>query len=248
MNILLKLTAASAIAAAAAGGASADVFSLGYEAPGVQHSTATFTNVGVETFDTRLSGTSFTTDFGTNGKVSATYSNVLVNNADQYGGAGGISKYVVAFSNNPYSLKLTSDATAFPKGINYFGYWLSALDAGNQVTFYNAGVQVGSLSPSDVLAKIGSNSAYFGNPNPAFKGQDASEPFVFINFFDTNGSFDEIRFTQTQGGGYESDNHTVGFFTATGSVPEPTTWGMLAAGFVLIGSGLRRRRPNSVTA
>ncbi|QMW24460.1 PEP-CTERM sorting domain-containing protein [Sandaracinobacteroides saxicola] len=45
-------------------------------------------------------------------------------------------------------------------------------------------------------------------------------------------------------GGYESDNHTVGFFNdITGSaVPEPATWAMMIIGFGLVGSAMRRQR------
>ena len=218
-----------------------DVFQLNYESAGVQHTTATFTTVGVETFDTRTSGASFTTDFGTNGAISATYSAVQINPADQYGGSSGTGKYPVAFSGTPYSLHFTTDPTLFPHGVNYFGYWLSALDGGNHVAFYKNGTQVGSLTPADVLARIGGNRTYFGNPNAIRHGQDGGEPFAFINFYDTTGSFDEVRFTQTtQGGGYESDNHTVGYYTATGGTPEPATWAMFLTGFGLVGTGLRR--------
>ncbi len=228
--------------AGVASAAHADVFFLNYELFGVQNTTAAFTSVGVETFDTRTSGAGFTTDFGTSGAIAATYSPVQINSADRYGGAGGTGKYAVAFSGRSYSLHFTADPTLFPHGVNYFGYWLSALDAGNQVAFYRNGVQVGALSPGDVLARIGSNRNYFGNPNTHFSGLNASEPYAFINFYDKNGSFDEVRFSQsTNGGGYESDNHTVGFYTAVGGTPEPASWAMLVAGFGLVGTGLRRR-------
>ncbi len=233
--------AAAIIAAGIAATAHADVFFLNYEASGVEHTTATFTTVGVETFDGRTSGASFTTDFGTGGAIAATYSAVRINSADRYGGAGGAGKYAAAFHTTPYSLHFTADPALFPLGVNYFGYWLSALDAGNQVAFYRAGVQVGALSPGDVLARIGGNRNYFGNPNPGYTGQNGAEPYAFINFYDKTGSFDEVRFTQsTNGGGYESDNHTVGFYTATGGTPEPATWALFVAGFGLVGVGLRR--------
>ena len=229
--------------------ATADIFKLNYESAGVQYTTARFTTVGVETFDTRTNGGGFTTDFGTRGAVTATYSPVDINNADQYGGAGGGGKYPVAFFATPYSLHLVADPILLPHGINYFGYWLSALDGGNHVTFYKNGVQVGDLTPSAVLSRIGHVANYFGNPNPSFKNQDGGEPFAFINFYDTDGSFDEVRFTQTTpGGGYESDNHTVGFYTATGGTPEPATWAMFLTGFGLVGSGLRRRGVTSPAA
>ena len=235
------MTAAAAAGLASAGAAHADVFYLNYEAPGVENTTASFTVVGVTTFDTRTSEIPFTTHFHTGTAITAQYSAVQINPADQYGGAGGTGQYAVAFADTSYSMHFTYDPAVLPNGVNYFGYWLSALDAGNRVAFYRDGVEVGSLSPADVLARIGGDSAYFGNPNAAFAGQDAGEPFVFINFYDTTGSFDEVRFSQVGGGGYESDNHTIGYYTAIGGVPEPATWTLLMAGFGLVGIGLRRR-------
>ena len=233
----------------AASVARADVFYLNYEAAGVEQTSATFTTVGVETFDDRTTGDGFTTDFGTGGAISATYSRVQINAADQYGGAGGTGKYAVAFQNTPYSVHFTSNPTLLPHGVNYFGYWLSALDAGNHVAFYKDNVEVGSLSPGDVLARLSGNRAYFGNPNRGFSGRDSGEPFAFINFYDTTGNFDEVRFTQTtSGGGYESDNHTVGYYTATGGAPEPATWALFVAGFGLVGAGLRRQGVTSLAA
>ena len=238
----IRLLAVAILVAGTAGAARADVFYLNYEGAGVQHSTATFTVVGVETFDSRTSGAGFTTNFGTNGAIAATYSAVRINSADRYGGAGGTGKYAANFHATPYSLHFTSDAARLPNGINYFGYWLSALDAGNQVTFFRNGTEVGRLTPGDVLAQLSSNRSYYGNPNAPFKGLNTNEPYAFINFYDRNGSFDEVRFAQTtNGGGYESDNHTVGFYTATGGTPEPGTWVLLVTGFGLVGVGLRRR-------
>ncbi len=244
------VAAMTAMAAAALGDAArADVFYLNYEEPGVQHSTATFTTVGVETFDSRTNRQSFTTDFGTAGAITATYSAVQINPADRYGGAGGTGKYAGAFAATPYSLTFTTDAARLPNGVNYFGYWLSALDAGNQVSFYRGGVQVGQLTPGDVLAQLSGNRSYYGNPSPAFARLNSGEPYAFINFYDRTGSFDEVRFTQsTSGGGYESDNHTVGFYTATGGTPEPASWALFVAGLGLVGAGMRRRPVTSPAA
>jgi hypothetical protein len=38
--------------------------------------------------------------------------------------------------------------------------------------------------------------AYYGNPNPPFKGDNSGQPYVFINFYDTTGTFDEVTFTE----------------------------------------------------
>jgi hypothetical protein len=121
-----------------------------------------------ENFDTRSGG--FSTDYGTSGVITGTYSGggLQILPADQYGGAGGAGKYIVAFTGTSYTLTLVNDPSKNPDGINYFGYWLSALDAGNQVVFKKSRVQVGALTLGDVLAQVSGQPAYFGNPNPAF--------------------------------------------------------------------------------
>ncbi|RBP17199.1 hypothetical protein DFR50_10384 [Roseiarcus fermentans] len=230
-----------------AGAARADSFELNYEAPGVETSTATFSAVGVETFDTLKTGmnASFTAAFGATG-ITGTYSGpngVQINSADQYGGAGGTGKYAVAFNSDPYTLTLNQN-------VNYFGYWLSALDAGNVVTFYANGVQVGQVSPGQVTAVTQLNKAYYGNPNANFKGQDSGESFAFINFYDTTGSFNQIQFSEapTFGGGYESDNQTVGVFTkesaasAVVEAPLPLLGSSPIAVLVLAGAFLAAQR------
>jgi len=101
----------------------ADTFKVDFEAPGVQSAnraalcatigTGTCT-IGVETFDSQPSRLSFSTDFGTGGVINGTYSAVQINAADQFGGAGGIGQYPVAFSDAPYKVDLT---TSQPTGI-----------------------------------------------------------------------------------------------------------------------------------
>jgi hypothetical protein len=264
-----QLAAAIAAATLLAGAANATVpFTVSYEgeAPGVENTTATFDTVGVETFDTIKTGTgnNFTTDFGTGGAITGVYSNVQINTPDQYGAAGGVGKYAVAFGNDPYELRLS---TSLPGGVNYFGYWLSALDAGNLVTFYSGGTELFQFRPQDVIDAInatGHASEYYGNPNPGFQGQDSQEPFIFLNFFDTAGSFDKIVFQETPAsGGYESDNHTVGNVVLSPGqgttvplihsdapfvpvanvpgVPEPASWALMLVGFGGMGAMIRRR-------
>jgi hypothetical protein len=223
--------------------AKADTFFLNYEAPGAESTTATFTVMGVESFEGRSGA--FSTDYGTDA-ITGTYSGGLqILGADQYGGAGGDGRYIVVFAGGSYQLKLANDPIANPDGINYFGYWLSALDAGNQVVFKKAGVQVGALTPAEVLAQVTGQPAYFGNPNPGFLGQNSGQPYAFINFYDMTGTFDEVDFSQNMIGGYESDNHTVGFFTKIGGVPspvpEPSTWVMMGLGFAGLSFAAYRR-------
>jgi hypothetical protein len=260
LNFVLVTRAALAIAAAivVSGPASALVkFDIRYESdtPGMQHTTATFSVGGVETFETHGTGNSvsFITDFGTAGAITGSYAHVQIIGADQYGASGGTGLYPVAFRDTPYSLTLTS---TIPGGVNYFGYWLSALDAGNTVSFYSGGTLLFVFDPSDVLAAVNAApvpSAYYGNPTAPFHGQNGGEPYVFLNFFNDNGSFDRIDFSENPnfGGGYESDNHTVGHFLTKGTgtvvpqanaVPEPASWAMMITGFALVGLMVRARR------
>lgn len=271
----LQFMLRSAVMAAALGTAAiasaSTPFDVRYESEsvGIQHTTATFSAGGVENFDTRTAGcntcgSSFTSNFGTGGAITGTYSNVAVIGADQYGGAGGGGQYAVTFTTGGYSLDLSSTV---PGGVNYFGYWLSALDRGNQVTFYRGGHVLFTFDPTDVIAAVNSHAdhaSYYGNPNPAFGGQNSGEPYIFLDFFSDRGTFDQIVFSENPTvGGYESDNHTVGHFltkgTGTsvplspdsfpaGSVPEPATWAMMIAGFGMVGASLRRRELNLVAA
>jgi hypothetical protein len=256
-------------------GANAATFIVSYEgeAAGVQNTTATFSVSGVETFNEQPTKTypqSFTTQFGTSGAgstITGTYqagssNGIQINSADQYGGAGGTGHYAVAFENTPYSLTLTSDIAG---GVNYFGYWLSALGAGNYVTFYGGNGQVlFTFNPQDVINAVKASatpSLYYGNPNAPYKGKDSGEPYIFLNFFDTTGTFSKIVFSEVNsGGGYESDNQTVGHYLTTGSgtvvplvdsvvgVPEPSTWAMMLIGFVGLGFAGRRARRGASAA
>ena len=249
---LMKAALVAALLPAAA--SAATPFEVRYEGalPGQQNATTSFSAVGIENFDARPTGFStFTSNFGTAGLISGSYSNVQINPADQYGGAFGGGNYAVSFST--YSLNIT---TTIPRGANFFGYWLSALDSGNEVSFYSGGRLLFIFKPADVLAAVSGNPAFYGNPNAPFLGQNTGEPYIFLSFYSNSRSFDRIVFNQTTGGGYESDNHTVGRFTGPGTgtliplinstfpgnVPEPATWAMLVLGFGLVGGAARRRR------
>ena len=249
------LGAACLIAAVTVGAtAKADTFMLNYEAPGVQNTTATFSVSATSPSTPSLRASARLHDgHGTGGAITGAYTGangVQINPADVYGGAGGSGNYIVAFGNTPYTLTLTADPIKDPQGINYFGYWLSALDAGNQVVFYKEGVEVGALTPADVIAKLGTSGPYYGNPNAPFQGGDSGEPYAFINFYDMSGTFDQVVFTEIRrSAAMESDNHTVGFFTHIGGVPEPSTWAMLLLGFAgLSFAGHRSSRRRAAAA
>ena len=140
--------------------------------------------------------------------------------------------------------------------VNYFGYWLSALDAGNLVEFRCDEEVLGTFTPSEVINAIGGNSAYYGNPTDGeFGGLNLNEPYVFISFFyaDSDGlGFDEVIFRQTDAAGasitagYESDNHTVGWYAGPppppNVVPEPASMVLFGTGLGVLGLAAWRKR------
>ncbi len=245
----MKLFLGAATVALLASPAMAGI-TINYEAPGVQNSTAVFDVVGVETFEGRSAGSdqTFTTDFGTAGMIVAEYKDVRIDSANVFGSSGGTGNHAVTFiGDGGYDVEFS---TVLPTGLNYFGYWLSALDNQNRIDFFDGDTLLGTITPADIKASIGNcPSAYCGNPDAPFTGGNAGEPYAFLNVYFTGGdTYDRIRFYQVGGGGYESDNHTVGYFLETGGVPEPATWAMLITGFGLVGFAARRRRNIAVSA
>ncbi len=202
----------------------ADTFALSYLGAGVQ--TPSATNF-YETFNGAFNGT---TNF--NGSpVTGTYSGgYTIANADQYGGAGGSGMYVDTNGG------LTSYTLTLNANVNYFGMWFSALDQGNQLTFYNGNTLVFTFTPSSYAQLVGAcptgapEPNFCGNPNGSFFNQDSGEQFAFLNFLDTNGTFNKIVFTENPAvGNFESDNHAVANITgdpggtSLNPVPEPST-------------------------
>jgi hypothetical protein len=104
--------------------------------------------------------------------------------------------------------------------VSYFGFSWNAGDAANGVTFYNGNTEVGRYTTANTISTLSSStvkaidgqtynsSSYKGQP---VTGQDAGEPFGFLNFFDTVGTFDTIVFDNSNsvGSGFEMDNLTI---------------------------------------
>ena len=244
MRNLLKFAVAASLAILSTPASAG--FIVTYEAPGATNSTAGFDYFGIETFDGKIGQSNFTSTFTHDGvKIDLTYKDVVVIPADQYGGAGG-SDYGVVGLNSPnrtYTIDITTSVDDQPgNGVNYFGYWLSALDGQNFVSFWKDGVEVFSFSPSDVLALLAGKPEYWGHPTT---GENSKEPYVFLNFFYEGGTFDRVVFTQGPGtAGYESDNHTLGFYNRTSGtpIPEPAAIGLLGTGLLGVAALRRRRR------
>jgi hypothetical protein len=113
-----------------------------------------------------------------------------------------------------------------------------------------------TITPANVIAKTGACpnalNPCCGNPTGPFAGAVKHEQFAFINTYLSDGaSCDAICFFDNlKRGGYESDNHTVGYFLNKGGVvPEPATWAMMIAGFGLFGlAACLRQTPAAVAS
>jgi hypothetical protein len=240
--IQVAVFSAAVVLVASGTAAFAGPIAVSYLAAGVQNPSA-FTNF-YETFDGSFNGT---TNF--NGStITGTYSgNYSINGEDQYGGAGGTGNYISAGNGASYTLTLS-------QGVNYFGYWLSALDDGNQVQIYSGNTLLFTFEPSDLIDALGvcsSAGGYCGNPNADQLGNNSGQLYAYTNFYDAKGTFNKIVFTETCCGGYESDNHSVANLNdAPGgtpldgpppAVPEPSSLILLGTGVLGVAGGLRRK-------
>ncbi|MEH1842692.1 MAG: hypothetical protein V7L20_29160 [Nostoc sp.] len=228
-------------------------FAVSIEDPTLQ--TANYSNLvnaRVQNFDastltTGYSATGFTWADGTTNVGS--YTNTLIVDKDQYGGAGGTGKYFDVDTSRSGG-KQTVSTLNLTTAQSYFGLWWSAGDANNKLTFLSQGQVVQSVTTADVvnyIAKLPNKASYYGNPNSP--NQNTGEPYAFINFYDVGGTFDQIQFTNIGASGFESDNHTVatGYKSITGNVvikavPESSSvLGVFVIGFVGATSVLTRQ-------
>jgi hypothetical protein len=184
----------------------------------------------------------------TSGTITGTFSGtgLVINPADEYGGAGGTGYYADVTNNKSYTLTL--GVTGNLPGVNYFGLWFSALDNGNDLKFYDGSTLLLDFTPALYQKLVGAcPNAFCGNPNSQFLGKDGNEQFAFLNFFDTTGYITSIVFTETTSAGFESDNFTTAYQdpsnpngTVIGGTPEPSSFVLMLSGLLaLVGFGRR---------
>lgn len=144
------------------------------------------------------------TDAAGNGYI-ATYDSLQVSNYGDNGKTAGAG-YAGQFASNIGSVPTTNLTFATTAGnnaagIKYFGMFYSSLDSLNQLTFYDG---------SNILAKfMFSNIPQLLHYDSALVGGPYNQYGAFFNFYaDAGEQITKINFTQTGGGGFESDNHT----------------------------------------
>ena len=293
----LRLAIAAALALLTGPDASGGPITPTYLAAGAQApnfsttcGSATSCYYGTETFS-NWAGGDFTSTFQTgassfdaNNYIRGVYTangdtNWSKSAANQYGGANGTSPYPELFGatspGDAYLIRLSHSASI--PGVNYFGLWLSALDANNNLQFYSGGQLLYSFGSTDLQAALGAcsaSNAYCGNPTTPFKGQNSSEAYAYVNFFDTVGYFDTVVLYNASGStGFESSNHAVGYinpivasgttfsapdrppsaaanakFAGLVAIPEPATVMLVFTAFVALTFRHQRRRADRIAA
>ena len=234
-----------------------------FEAAKVTSSTAKNTTVvdfnkiapGTYTLKNNPSVTTVHVDDGSKEGLTATYSNLWIKSANQYGGAPDPTD--ASKGTNYFAVNHDSSVTmSLSKDEAYFGLWYSAADPFNSLSFYHDDtlIKVNGLTSVSGPSLSYLSKDYNGNPTSEFKGQDGSEKFVFINFYAKTDAdkFNKIVFSNGKNNGtiFESDNHTfsVDIQETTGTpvpspVPEPSSFALLGLGAAALGaSALRRRR------
>ena len=222
------------------------------EAPTVQSSSVG--GITTETFNglpVGFYGTSVSTAIGTYEGTSADPFEII--SADQYGGAGGSGNYFAVGSEtgSPGVDAVTLDLSSEN---NYFGFWWSAGDVNNSITLLQNGTVLATFTTAELVALLPNSSAttvtaidgaqyntinYYGNPND---GQDANEPFAYVDIIATGLEFNQVLFSNPGNTGFESDNHSVAngvtqppsgdviIGTLQLTTPEPTSWALAILG------------------
>jgi hypothetical protein len=222
MNYKLLRTLVSAILIAGLGISVCTEKSLADNSQSKKGIRVTIENAGVQTSQLPKPDEYFVVDFeaqngtnsfsSTNDSTTYSYSNDLeVKAANQWGGANGSKFITQAELESIRSYKINVN-----KNQKYFGFWWSAGDPYNKITFKNNGKTVAVFKTADLVDFINeadsiNASDYYGNP--AYNGADTghlNEPFSYVNVFFEEESYDEIVIaTMTEeGSAFESDNHT----------------------------------------
>jgi len=178
-----------------------------------------------ETFDAFTPGSSVS---GTYRSTVGTYTfaePAQARGADEHGGANG-STYLTfgAQSETTQGFTLTLGFAA-----NYFGFWWSAGDGKNGISFYYDDTLLARFSTQDILNLLGDRDTgmvtavddrityeskeYFGNPNLDY--QNFGQPYSYVNIFAIGATFNKIVFdnSDTTSTGFETDNHAVTYTT-----------------------------------
>lgn len=178
-------------------------------------------NTSVLTFNSIPPNTTVTNYVWTHGAATVgTIDRVHVLGTNVYGGAGSSGSNYAVQSQTLGGANATPTTTIrFDVDHAYFGFWWSAGDDKNVLTFYSDDAMVARFTTESLLNKLASSPDYYGNPRLTTQN-NPGQAYAFINFFGIAGTtWDEIVFSNQGTSGFESDNWT-DRAAAWGSQPE----------------------------
>jgi len=178
--------------------------------------TTLFNNTSTETFESLPTGNRTTNFSSAIGTYQLSVTNPFNIQADNLFGAG-TGQYMAFGDQTGTSTPIT---LLFNTPQQYFGFSWSAGDAFNGLTFFNGSTRIGRFSMATSISELAvptvtaldhtvyNASQYFGQPSTGLNG---GQPYAFVNFIASGGSFDKIIFDNSgqTDTGFESDNHTI---------------------------------------
>lgn len=241
--------------------------------------TTSVPGVVTETFNGLTTGNYTTLAFNGNsslGTYSASAGGVFrIEPQDPFGGATdpsvkkNESRYFVFGQQTGTSIPVD---LSLPTPYNYFGFWWSAGDANNAVSFYSGTELLAYIKAADITALLNSRATvysiggtpyatgdYFGDPAKGNTGANSAQPYSYIDVIFSAGTFDTVRFDNSgsTGTGFETDNHALAVLTTfippasdvwlESNVPEPADIALIFSGCVLIALGIVRRKSGRST-
>jgi len=168
-------------------------------------------------------GQTLVTNFNTAAGLSGSYQLVTGSSSGNYAAPlGDTSQYLAVLGGNTASLALSSPVRALSL------YW-GSIDDFNTISFYAGSTFLGSYTGNQIPAA------------PANGSQTTPSNNRRVTFAFDGASVTRVDFSSSRNA-FELDT-----LSAT-AVPEPATWAMLVAGMGLVGTSMRARRRNTVTA
>lgn len=139
--------------------------------------------------------------------------------------AGDTTQYaVVPMAGQPMGVAIL-DLTGLGRDVFDFGLYWGSIDDYNFLDFFNGNTLIGTVSGALIPPANGNQTANVTNRrvNVRFAGGQA---------------ITSVRF-RSEGVAFEFDD------IAVTAVPEPATWGLMIAGFAMVGAAARRRNANA---
>jgi hypothetical protein len=185
---------------------------------------SSLTNTQVYDFNSLSTGVHNNVDWSGVGS----FDQLKIMNADQFGGATDATHpNGTKYSVQGVGSAVTTTTLTLDNASGYFGFWWSAGDAANVLTFYKNGDLVAQFTTDSLINAL--DSSYSGNPKN--RSLNYGEKYAFINFFgDAFTTWDTITFTNgSAGSGFESDNYTSRVSTYNPSTDGPNVPGVVVA-------------------